>query len=1431
MAVNFVTQAQRDSLIELYIGYFNRAPEGTGLNYWSQTLLTGLNAGKTEAATMKEIANQFYGAGVQYNLYSASQPVESFIQTAYANALGRTSVDADGMKYWTAKLNSGEVSRGEFVQSLIKDAKAFAGDKEWGWVAIYMANRVAVGNSFTDNSTNLTGDAAIAAGVSALSIVTPATAQAGQTAAQAVATFQANGVGSSSNTFTLTNGTDIKTAHTFIAGQVYTPGGDVRINALQDEDQLTGTVATDDVLNATMGNFLGNGSAVITPKMTSVEIVNAAFTGSALVGANPGPVTALDLQDATGLTEVNITRVAQGKNAEVGNIKTAVAKMSLTNTNANQADTVEFSFAASVLKGDNTASMTLNSVDLGTLNMGQNADAGINALGVATNGFETMTLSSTGTANTVRNVNLPMDTGTAGKIMITGDQSLTLATTTPITNLGLGEAVTHGGGVLQANGRLASIDASGMTGTAALTLNIAAGLLTTGKADTSGTDQNVTITGSANADTFYLSDIVQAGDSIVGGLGIDTLVVYTGGVTTGTVTAVEVLDIQLVGNVTMDMDKDLDATTIKIRNIDNTLGLSADKGDWTVTLNNLAAVQAAALSINHSTTTNGDINDTTLVANLKSSTGTTDLVGITIAEGVNADARFNFTVTTNVDLPATTAVESVESITITDSDSESNSVELGSFAGHTGTITLAGGVAGTFLSLDVNTAAAPVENGSALDIAVKAAKVAYDASQTAVTKLALETAITAAAGTTGLDQIDVSGNAIDGFGRVDVGALATEVRLVAGVINAAAELANVTVRVASTAANTNGGQTITMGAGNDTVIFDDIAVGSATRVQAGLTNADTVNGGAGNNTLVIDGNGVPIVLQQSEWDNVAKFQTIYLAGNGAGNVNTQQYFLQLDNDLIIANGVNANLIAISNDDASTIDLTNNTDARLSNTGARIDALSLSANTHFTYDGEEGTGATDDRFVVNDQNTNGGNIIDGGDVNVQVGVIAGVTRQLAGVRSRDVLEVRNSATATTADLAGVSNVGSIVFNNDQSVLQTLTLTLNTATVDAMSDSGHTASLTEVETLLITANDALMTDAAGAAQAATIGSRLVVDARGVSGAFGLTVQGDTGFTADDRVSMNVNIGGAAQSVLLSLGTDTLAFGGTAANVVFAAATITFGDATGTGTQVFNVTGLETLDFSAFTDTASTAPASAANTIAYATAVTGVTTLTVANAATGMIITNTAIGALAIIGSANADTINGGAAVETLTGGAGADTIVTGGGADTVIGGAGADAVTLATAGTVESVRYVAATSAALLAEAGSVVGASAILAPVTTVADRVTTFVTAEDVINLSVALGTAAASGTLIATGGTSYVATNTLAAGDFVSAAGLASVAANTAGSGRFLFDSTSFILYYDASGDTTTSATGVYTAGGADDFVVLVGTATMVAGDFVFVA
>jgi len=47
-----LTSDQVGRLVELYVGYFNRAPETAGLEYWSGTLLDLLNQGKSEYQAM-----------------------------------------------------------------------------------------------------------------------------------------------------------------------------------------------------------------------------------------------------------------------------------------------------------------------------------------------------------------------------------------------------------------------------------------------------------------------------------------------------------------------------------------------------------------------------------------------------------------------------------------------------------------------------------------------------------------------------------------------------------------------------------------------------------------------------------------------------------------------------------------------------------------------------------------------------------------------------------------------------------------------------------------------------------------------------------------------------------------------------------------------------------------------------------------------------------------------------------------------------------------------------------------------------------------------------------------------------------------------------------------------------------------------------------
>lgn len=81
--------------------------------------------------------------------------------------------------------------------------------------------------------------------------------------------------------------------------------------------------------------------------------------------------------------------------------------------------------------------------------------------------------------------------------------------------------------------------------------------------------------------------------------------------------------------------------TIYVRNEGST-ALSVSTGVASaVTLNNLTAAQATAITLAHGTTFNSNIVNNLITANLKTATGAADTVGLTIVDGTNNNPIFN----------------------------------------------------------------------------------------------------------------------------------------------------------------------------------------------------------------------------------------------------------------------------------------------------------------------------------------------------------------------------------------------------------------------------------------------------------------------------------------------------------------------------------------------------------------------------------------------------------------------------------------------------------------------------------------------------------------------------------------------------------------------------------------------------------------------
>lgn len=168
-----ISASSLNTLIELYIAFFNRVPDADGMNYWIDAIKNGM--------TTDGLVANFYAAAIYFSSvtgYSATMTNEEFVLEIYKNVLGRsastTPPDPDGVKYWTNKLLSG-TSKGTLVSYMLNSAHTFAGDVKLGWVPQLLDNKVAVGKYFSiqQGLNYITSEESISKGILIAKAVTP----------------------------------------------------------------------------------------------------------------------------------------------------------------------------------------------------------------------------------------------------------------------------------------------------------------------------------------------------------------------------------------------------------------------------------------------------------------------------------------------------------------------------------------------------------------------------------------------------------------------------------------------------------------------------------------------------------------------------------------------------------------------------------------------------------------------------------------------------------------------------------------------------------------------------------------------------------------------------------------------------------------------------------------------------------------------------------------------------------------------------------------------------------------------------------------------------------------------------------------------------------------------------------------------------------
>ncbi|WP_459860804.1 DUF4214 domain-containing protein [Hydrogenophilus hirschii] len=345
--------------------------------------------------------------------------VQQFITTVYQNVLGRDEVDANGMAYWTQKLTSGEVSRGQFVRQIIKEAKEYIAaapaSDPYKWVGTYLDNRKAVGEWFANNSTGLTGQAAIDQGTAIIAnSVTKATAQAGQTTAQAVSAAQALQSAQQGKPFMLTTGVDNITGtagNDTILAVAATTGA-----TLSAADQINGGAGTD-TLKVTIDALAANSfPAVSTTGVEIIDIRNVSGNAQTITGTN-----------FVGATEfISNISTAQVDFESIGSAKVKIQGNNVTTNGA-----VNITAAGLVGNGTKDANAVTTAFSL-TLDGGVKAASANIYVDDANAAWTEATVYSTGAANTVQALNL------AGKQAAAATHTLKTLTIEAATNLKVG---------------------------------------------------------------------------------------------------------------------------------------------------------------------------------------------------------------------------------------------------------------------------------------------------------------------------------------------------------------------------------------------------------------------------------------------------------------------------------------------------------------------------------------------------------------------------------------------------------------------------------------------------------------------------------------------------------------------------------------------------------------------------------------------------------------------------------------------------------------------------------------------------------------------------------------------------------------------------------------------------------------------------------
>ena len=110
-----ITAEDLVSLAEIYVAYFNRAPDAFGLAFWASAVVHG--------TSFEEVAELFFASDEAQSELPAAGDFEALVDLGYDHLFER-SADDSGKDFWVSALTDGSVTESEFFLRLIEGARA-----------------------------------------------------------------------------------------------------------------------------------------------------------------------------------------------------------------------------------------------------------------------------------------------------------------------------------------------------------------------------------------------------------------------------------------------------------------------------------------------------------------------------------------------------------------------------------------------------------------------------------------------------------------------------------------------------------------------------------------------------------------------------------------------------------------------------------------------------------------------------------------------------------------------------------------------------------------------------------------------------------------------------------------------------------------------------------------------------------------------------------------------------------------------------------------------------------------------------------------------------------------------------------------------------------------------------------------------------------